>query len=119
MEECMRKLLLAVGMVLVAGVGYASAAPIKPIAISDDNGIVLAACMIGNPNCVKGNNNSGLWCYNKAGGCQIDDGDALGATCQGSGTCGLQTRVAPGGSPTGGRPSGQSLTQPKQPVQVK
>src|SRR5262249_43103019 len=62
MEDCMRKLLLAVGVVLVAGIGYASAAPIRPIVASVDDGIVLAACNPGTPNCVKPSGNRPTFC---------------------------------------------------------
>ena len=118
-----RKLLLALGVVLVAGVGYASAAPIRPIVAAVDEGIVLAACNPGTPNCVKPSGNRPTFCGSVSNPCTIDGG--LGSECQGGGTCGTGPSGPPGnpyfpyGQKSGVAPQTPSLTQPKAPVVVK
>ena len=115
----MRKLLLAAGVVLVAGVGYASAAPIRPIAASADNGIVLAKCNPGTPNCAKPSGNRPTFCGGPENPCTIDGG--LDSECQGGGTCGTGPSGPPGNPyfPYGQQKSGAAPSQPKAPVVVK
>jgi hypothetical protein len=124
MEKRMRKLMMLTGIVFVAGVAYASAAPIQPVAMSADNGIVLAKCNPGTPNCAPATGNRPQFCGAADNPCQIDGG--LGSDCQGSVTCGnaYQQTYGPktGGTKkeTGG--TGSTTPQqmvPKQLIQVK
>ena len=124
----MKTLMLALAALLVAGIGYASAAPIAPKALADNDAVVLAACNPGTKNCVTMPGGRPSFCNP----CTIDGG--LGSECQGgAGTiCGnanqtLGTQVggsssgAHGGSGPGGSAaaSGLGANVAHPPIQVK